>query len=460
VEGGDAAKPDQDGSTVSNEHPTGQTRSSAEQSSSPAPGSGRARIRLRYLLACCAVALAAGIAAAAGIGVSPVAAQSSVNVTGTWNCCGSGGAATQSWMITQSDSGSLSGSASDQGGTFATISGSVSGSSVTVVTTYTGSSYVATFTGTVSGDGGTMSGNWSSNASQSGTWTATLAGGTRPSSTQVNCTLNNPDAPNQYFDCTAQVADASGAATPQTPTGTVTFSVNPGGGGGFPNSNVCQLQASQSGPTAYCDVDYTPPSGGIPIGQQPPITANYSGDSTFSPSTGQPQTYTITSTDTTSTETSTSETTTSETTTSTTSTSDCGATGGTPADLAHAASDTCPVPVGKIIQTKGDGAVYIQHADGTITQAGVGTPVYLGDVIVTNPNTQATLEFTIGGRVGLNSDASVSVATERSVDNYNQPLSKTLQTMVMGLWNMFPATAKQMEPKEIQTSGGVMGIKG
>jgi hypothetical protein len=455
VEGGDAAKPDQDGSTVSNEHPTGQTRSTAEQSSSPAPGSGRARIRLRYVLACCAVALATGIAVAAGIGVSPVAAQSSVNITGTWNCCGSGGAATQSWMITQSDSGSLSGSASDQGGTFATISGSVSGSSVTVVTTYTGSSYVATFTGTVSGDGGTMSGNWSSNASQSGTWTATLAGGTRPSSTQVNCTLNNPDAPNQYFDCTAQVADASGAATPQTPTGTVTFSVNSGGGGGFPNSNVCQLQASQSGPTAYCDVDYTPPSGGIPLGQQPPITANYSGDSTFAPSSGQPQTYTVTGTDTTS-----SETTTSETTTSTTSTSDCGATDASPADLAHAASDTCPVPVGKIIQAKGDGIVYIQHTDGTITQAGVGTSVYLGDIIITNPNTQAAIEFTIGGRVGINSDASVSIATERSVANYNQPLSKTLQMMVMGVWNMFPATAKLKEPVEIQTNGGVMGIKG
>jgi hypothetical protein len=116
--------------------------------------------------------------------------------------------------------------------------------------------------------------------------------------------------------------------------------------------------------------------------------------------------------------------------------------------------------VGKIIQAKGDGVVYIQHADGTITQAGVGTSVYLGDIIITNPNTQAALEFTIGGRVGLNSDVAVTVSTERSVANYNQPLSKTLQTMVMGLWNMFPATAKLKEPIEIQTTGGIMGMKG
>jgi hypothetical protein len=433
-----------------------------EQSAGPAPGSGRGRIRGPYLLVCCIVALAAGIAAGAGVGVSTVAARSSVNITGTWGCCGSGGAATQSWTVTQSGAGSLSGSASDGGGPFATISGSVSGSSVTLVTTYTRLSYVATFTGTVSTDGRTMSGDWSSSASQSGTWTSTLAGTpVRSSSTQVNCTLNNPDAPNQFFDCTAQVADASGAATPLTPTGTVTFSVNPGGGGGFQNSNACQLQASQSGPTAFCDVDYIPPSGGIPIGQQPPITADYSGDASFAPSSDQPQTITITSTGTTPPETTTAETTTAETTTSTstTTTPDCTGTGATPKDRAHAASDTCPLPVGKIISTKGDGIVLIQHADGTITQASVGDSIYLGDVIITNPNTKATLEFTIGGRVGLNSGASVSVSSERSVADYNQPLSKTLTRMIMGVWNINSAVDKKFDPIEIQTNGA-MGIKG
>jgi hypothetical protein len=114
--------------------------------------------------------------------------------------------------------------------------------------------------------------------------------------------------------------------------------------------------------------------------------------------------------------------------------------------------------VGKITKTTGDGIVLIQHADGTITQAGVGTSVYQGDVIITNPNTRAAIGFTIGGAVGINSGTSVTVSSERSVTDYNQPLSKTLTTMVMGLWNMQSANFK--EPLEIQTSGGVMGIKG
>jgi hypothetical protein len=109
-----------------------------------------------------------------------------------------------------------------------------------------------------------------------------------PSATQVNCDDENTGLANEYFQCTAQVADASGDATPQTPTGTVSFAINSGGGGGFQGSSTCTLAPSQSGPTSYCSVDWVAPTGGIAVGSQPPLTATYSGNSVFGTSSAQP----------------------------------------------------------------------------------------------------------------------------------------------------------------------------
>ena len=101
------------------------------------------------------------------------------DLTGTWECCGGGGAAAQSFVIT-SGKGSLAGTGRLPGGAvFATITGSVSGDAVTIVTTYNSFSpgYVATFVGTLSPDNGTMTGSWTSNRGQAGTWTATRGPG-------------------------------------------------------------------------------------------------------------------------------------------------------------------------------------------------------------------------------------------------------------------------------------------
>lgn len=234
------------------------------------------------------------VVVAAGLGlvlsVALASAAGGTDITGTWTCCGAGGAGAQQWVITDS-SGSLSGSGLEGTSVFATISGSVSGNSVTIVTTYTQDvGYVATFVGTVSADGTTMSGSWTSNQHQSGTWTAT-APGKRSSAVGVNCYTVDPGEPTEYLQCTAAVADASGQQTADTPTGTVAFAINAGGTGGFQGSSACSLLPSQTGgPTSYCSVNYVPPSGGLALGAQPPITATYSGDKTFAPSSGQPLT--------------------------------------------------------------------------------------------------------------------------------------------------------------------------
>ena len=98
-------------------------------------------------------------------------------LTGTWHCCGAGGASQQDFIIN-----GTTGTAEFPGGSvFATLAATLSGNQVTIVTTYTNSTYVATFKGTLAGQ--VISGTWSSTANQTGTFTATLASSTTPVTT-------------------------------------------------------------------------------------------------------------------------------------------------------------------------------------------------------------------------------------------------------------------------------------
>ena len=227
------------------------------------------------------------------VGFSPASAQGG-GISGTWTTSGTGGWGPQSFVITDSG-GTLSGQGVIPGGSaFATLGGTLSGNSVSFTLTYTTDvGYVSTQVGTIGATGDTMSGTWTSTfkgkqTSQSGDWSATLA--IRPSATGVSCNNENTGLPDEFFQCTAQVGDASGNQPQGTPSGSVSFTINPGGGGGFQGSSACALMPSQSGPTAFCSVNYVPPApGAIPIGSQPDITATYNGSTGFAPSSGQPQ---------------------------------------------------------------------------------------------------------------------------------------------------------------------------
>jgi hypothetical protein len=242
-----------------------------------------------WLLAICAIATA-GFAAAWGT----ASASTTHDIRGTYVidvCPGAvSGTCTvnnfpQTWTITSVDlgTGAVSGSGSGGGQSF-TIAGTASGDTLDL--TATEPAYNSHTTATISADSNSFTGTYTDSNHGSGTVTGTRL---RPSATQVNCNGFNPDTPNAYFQCTAQVGDASGNAQSQTPSGTVSFSINPGGGGGFRGSGSCTLAPSQSGPTSFCAVNYVPPAGGVPIGSQPPLTASYSGDSVFAPSSAQPQ---------------------------------------------------------------------------------------------------------------------------------------------------------------------------
>lgn len=82
---------------------------------------------------------------------------------------------------------------------------------------------------------------------------------------------------------------------------------------------------------------------------------------------------------------------------------------------------------------------------------------YVKDHYLTDPNTVAALEFLIGGRVGINHNTEIEIVNERSIAD-----GSPVKRVILGSGSLWvKADAKTLkQPIEIQTNGGVMGIKG
>jgi hypothetical protein len=123
------------------------------------------------------VLLVLGVAA---IAVPSGASGANGSLAGTWACCGAGGAAEQTWVLTADGKGDGSGN-----GLSWPMTWSNGGGAVTIVTgpyrTLPG--YTATFTGTLSADGKTITGTWSDTYGQHGEFTAT--GSPTPDGTHI-----------------------------------------------------------------------------------------------------------------------------------------------------------------------------------------------------------------------------------------------------------------------------------
>jgi hypothetical protein len=118
--------------------------------------------------------------------------------------------------------------------------------------------------------------------------------------------------------------------------------------------------------------------------------------------------------------------------------------------------------VGKVIQIKPvqKGAatdLQYQHKGDKAWFAGyVDMQGRMHDKYKTNANTVAALEFLIGGRVGINKDSEIEIVSERSVSDSK----KTAKRVILRKGGMWAKASNLKEPLEIQTNGGVMGIKG
>ena len=83
---------------------------------------------------------------------------------------------------------------------------------------------------------------------------------------------------------------------------------------------------------------------------------------------------------------------------------------------------------------------------------------YPKDHFITDANTVAALEFLIGGKVSINKNTDIIVVDEKSIADGKTSVKRVILKSG-AMW--VKADAKTLkQPLEIQTSGGVMGIKG
>ena len=115
--------------------------------------------------------------------------------------------------------------------------------------------------------------------------------------------------------------------------------------------------------------------------------------------------------------------------------------------------------VAKVLRVSGSGQAWVRDPKGKLSPLTAGTALSIGDTVVTGDKTTVTLEFTIGGRAGINSSSSVVVVSERSVDDSGTDVPKTL-TRMFDVFGLYGNVQAKSQPVEIQTNGGVIGIKG
>jgi len=208
-------------------------------------------------------------------------------------------------VITAEDlsTGAFSGTGSAANGYTWNFTGTISGEAVTIEFIYTNpAGYISKMTGTVSADNNTINGTYTDSGGGKGAISMYRTSGTEttPTTTTTTPTTTTPKPPptgsspsatsvSCYFDvasgvdtCTAQVADAANPPT-TVPTGAVGFTSS--GAGAFTAGHECTLTASADAPgIPFCSVAFLPPNSNLPS-----ITASYSGDAHFAPSSGKTQ---------------------------------------------------------------------------------------------------------------------------------------------------------------------------
>lgn len=111
--------------------------------------------------------------------------------------------------------------------------------------------------------------------------------------------------------------------------------------------------------------------------------------------------------------------------------------------------------VATLVQLSGE--VTYRPASGTWYAAWPELRHRLLDHVRTGPKAVATLEFDVGGRVGINQDSEIQIVGERQVETVGQEGFRRILLKAGGIW---ARVTRQRSELQVQTSGGVMGIKG
>jgi RHS repeat-associated protein len=125
--------------------------------------------------------------------------------------------------------------------------------------------------------------------------------------------------------------------------------------------------------------------------------------------------------------------------------------------------------VGKVSQITNTGnggspRLEFRHGDnGPWYTAYVGQDVFVDDQFRTDANSAATLDYTVGGRIGVNRSAAIQIVNEhlaKTIDNVTP--QKPLNIRLNEMWARFnhDKLRENRAKIEIQSEGGLMGIRG
>jgi hypothetical protein len=105
-----------------------------------------------------------------------------------------------------------------------------------------------------------------------------------------------------------------------------------------------------------------------------------------------------------------------------------------------------------------EGALYRLRTNGTRERLRNRDFIRPGDVLVTAPGTYAAIEAVTGGRIGIAADRAILVLDQGDVkDITDDGVLRKARIKSLRIWRKF---STRKEPLEIETAGGVFGIKG
>ena len=110
---------------------------------------------------------------------------------------------------------------------------------------------------------------------------------------------------------------------------------------------------------------------------------------------------------------------------------------------------------GKIIDIDGPRLYADRLSPNSWFQAYMGMATFLQEKLRTDQQTQAVLEFNIGGRAGIGRNSSIQIVTLESIENVKSGSALRIDSGTF--WAKFD---KQEEAIQIKTAGGVIGIEG
>jgi RHS repeat-associated protein len=115
-----------------------------------------------------------------------------------------------------------------------------------------------------------------------------------------------------------------------------------------------------------------------------------------------------------------------------------------------------PVPIAVVVEVEGPLA-FVQRGDKHWRELKPWDPIFAGDKVRSDIDTLVALEFPTGGRVGINRSTTIEVISGAEIREIDRIAQERFEIKSKRIWRKL---STRKEPLEVETAGGVFGIKG